>query len=73
MFYAPSFILWREGPLHKDHLCFYVHHKSNLIAIMNMIFDGSEKMQPPIVWFPGDPDCGEGDLGGEEDGFGNRL
>ena len=20
--------------------------------------------KPPIVWFPGDPDCGEGDLGG---------
>jgi hypothetical protein len=22
-------------------------------------------LQPPIVWFPGDPDCGEGDLGGD--------
>ena len=32
-----------------------------------------KKIQPPIVWFPGDPDCGEGDLGGEEGGVGNCL
>ena len=40
---------------------------------MNIFFDGSKKKQPPIVWFPGDPDCGEGDLGGKEGGVGKCL
>ena len=28
------------------------------------IFIKTTTTKPPIVWFPGDPDCGEGDLGG---------
>ena len=28
------------------------------------IFVKTITTKPPIVWFPGDPDCGEGDLGG---------
>jgi len=28
------------------------------------IFVSTSTTKPPIVWFPGDPDCGEGDLGG---------
>lgn len=32
--------------------------------IKKTIFVKTTTTKPPIVWFPGDPDCGEGDLGG---------
>ena len=107
MFSFHSLFLWREGPLHQDHLCLNLHHQSNVFVFFYVVvfvfvfglrrerplhisqrpslsqpsppkwYSTAEPtwdqnwrwklklIQPPIVWFPGDPDCGEGDLGGD--------
>ena len=53
------------------------HHCTNALLLVASSYDQDDKntykktiyvktttTKPPIVWFPGDPDCGEGDLGG---------
>ena len=32
MFSFHSLFLWREGPLHQDHLCLNLHHQSNVFV-----------------------------------------
>ena len=39
------------------------HHKKKT-DYKKTIYVRTTTTKPPIVWFPGDPDCGEGDLGG---------
>ena len=40
----------------------YDHDDKN--TYKKTIYIKTTTTKPPIVWFPGDPDCGEGDLGG---------
>ena len=38
--------------------------QNNKEVLKKTVFVKTTTRKPPIVWFPGDPDCGEGDLGG---------
>ena len=44
----------------------YSSKKGKEKPLKKTIFIKTTTTKPPIVWFPGDPDCGEGDLGGRE-------
>ena len=41
-----------------------VDNKKEKDHLKKTIYVKTTTRKPPIVWFPGEPDCGEGDLGG---------
>ena len=48
----------------KTYLASSFDQKYKKDDLKKTIFVKTTTTKPPIVWFPGDPDCGEGDLGG---------
>ena len=56
--------LFDNNPMHNFLASAYSSKKGKEKQLKKTIFIKTTTTKPPIVWFPGDPDCGEGDLGG---------